>query len=91
MGWQDLSVPLRRCQRQRLGDCDVMEAAITAWAVKRSAVDERIGWQATSSDVRTKKLRCLSLAYGAETPFGRISVMVYPLSRDHRSCHLVRG
>lgn len=58
----DLSVLQRQCLRQRLGNRDAMERAVTAWADRRNRTARHIDWQFTTSDARTK-LRRLYPAY----------------------------
>ena len=60
----DLSVLQRQCLRQRLGDRAAMERAVTAWAERRNRTSQRIDWQFTTADARTK-LRRLYPAYKA--------------------------
>lgn len=58
----DLSVLQRQCLRQRLADRDAMERAVTAWTERRNRASQRIDWQFTTADARTK-LRRLYPAY----------------------------
>lgn len=58
----DLSVLQRQCLRQRLADRPAMEVAVTAWAERRNRTSQRIDWQFTTADARTK-LRRLYPAY----------------------------
>jgi hypothetical protein len=58
----DLSVLQRQCLRQRLADRDAMEWAVTAWTERRNRASQRIDWQFTTADARTK-LRRLYPAY----------------------------
>ena len=60
----ELSVLQRQCLRQRLGDRDAMERAVTAWADRRNAQTRRIAWQFTTADARIK-LKRLYPAYQA--------------------------
>jgi hypothetical protein len=52
----------RQCLRQRLADRPAMEQAVTVWTKRRNATAQRIDWQFTTTDVRTK-LRRLYPAY----------------------------
>ncbi len=58
----DLSVLQRQCLRQRIEDLKAMEQAVTAWAERRNRASQRIDWQFTTADARTK-LRRLYPAY----------------------------
>lgn len=58
----DLSVLQRQCLRQRLADRAALERAVTAWAERRNRASQRIDWQFTTADARTK-LRRLYPAY----------------------------
>lgn len=60
----DLSVLQRQCLRQRLPDWATMERAATAWVERRNHAGQRIDWQFTAADARTK-LRRLYPAYDA--------------------------
>lgn len=60
----DLSVLQRQCLRQRLADRAALETAVTAWATRRNAASQRIDWQFTTTDARTK-LRRLYPAFDA--------------------------
>ncbi len=53
----ELSVLERQCLRQRLPDRDAMTAATRAWAERRNASVQRIDWQFTTADARTKLRR----------------------------------
>ena len=53
----ELSVLQRQCLRQRLGDRDALERAVTAWADRRNYHTKRIDWQFTTADARTKLRR----------------------------------
>lgn len=58
----DLSVLQRQCLRQRLADRGAMERVVTAWTERRNRASQRIDWQFTTADARTK-LRRLYPAY----------------------------
>ncbi len=60
----ELSVLQRQCLAQRLADRAAMEAAVTAWANRRTATTATIDWKFTTADARTK-LRRLYPAFDA--------------------------
>jgi hypothetical protein len=60
----ELSALQRQCLRQRLPDRDAMARAVTAWSDRRNDHTQRIDWQFTTADARTK-LRRLYPAFEA--------------------------
>ncbi len=53
----DVSVLQRQCLCKRLADRAAMERIVTAWADRRNRAPQRIDWQFTSADARTKLRR----------------------------------
>ncbi len=58
----ELSVLARQCLATRLPTEAAMRDAVTAWADRRNRAPQRIDWQFTTADARTK-LRRLYPAY----------------------------
>ncbi len=53
----ELSVLQRQCLRQRLPDRDAMSREVAAWAARRNTTTNRIDWQFSTTDARTKLRR----------------------------------